>query len=95
MKETEGNGVQSFSKYGLQMKGRTELTVEGVHDVLRFEETDVLLDTELGLLEVEGAQLRILRLDPQQKQVALTGTVNGLFYVDTQPRKRGLFRGRT
>ncbi len=95
MREAEGNGMQSSAKYGLQMMGRTELTVEGVHDVLRFEETDVLLDTELGLLEVDGAQLRILRLDPEQKQVALIGTVNGLFYVDTAPRKRGLFRGRT
>ncbi len=79
----------------LQMKGRTELTVEGVHDVLRFEETDVLLDTELGVLEVDGTQLRILRLDPEQQRVTLSGTVNGLFYVDATPRKRGLFRGRS
>jgi sporulation protein YabP len=76
----------------LQMMGRTELTVEGVNDVVRFEEDSVIMDTELGMLEVDGAELRILRLDPERKEVALAGTVNGLFYTDAPQKKRGFWR---
>lgn len=87
---TVGQTEQKAHK--LCMNGRAELTVEGVTDVVRFEEDSVLLDTELGMLEVDGAQLRILRLDPERKEVALAGTVNGLFYVEAPQKKRGLLR---
>ena len=92
MNPNEKNVTEKQNKSKLQMTGRTELTVEGVNDVLRFEENSVLMDTELGTLEVDGIDLRILRLDPACKEVSLTGTINGLFYVDVLQKKRGFLR---
>ena len=85
-----GQGTPKIHR--LQLMGRAELTVEGVTDVVRFEEDSVLMETDLGMLEVEGAQLRILRLDPERKEVSLAGTVNGLYYLDTPQKKRGFLR---
>ena len=77
----------------LRMTGRAELLVEGVLDVVRFEERNLLLDTELGMLEIDGEQLRIARLDPDKKEIFICGTVNGLFYVAAPQKKSGgLFR---
>lgn len=73
----------------LRMTGRSELLVEGVLDVVRFEESNLLLDTELGMLEIDGEQLRIARLDPDKKEIFLCGTVNGLFYVAAPQKKSG------
>ena len=70
-------------------------TAGGVSDVVRFAEDAVLIDTELGMLEIEGMQLRILRLDPERKELVLAGTVDGLLYVDAAPKKRGILRRKS
>ncbi len=84
---------QGASKRVLRLLGRTELLVEGVADVVRFEEDNLLLDTELGMLEVDGTELRISRLDPEKKEIFVCGTVNGIFYTQAPQKKSGgLFR---
>lgn len=74
---------------------RKSITLDGVIDVLSFDEGGVTLSTSLGLLTVEGEALHVKKMDMDAGVVALEGTVNGVFYVDHtgQPRK-GLFGRR-
>lgn len=66
------------------------LTVTGVTEVVSFEEDGAALKTALGILVIQGQQLKLKTLSPEGGQVDITGTVTALHYA--QPRAGGLRR---
>ncbi len=88
----ESNPKQTNPTQTITLQDRRDLCVTGVNDVVRFEEESILLDTVQGLLEVDGAELRIAKLDPEKKEIRLHGTVSALFYTEGSVKKRGLLR---
>ena len=71
----------------LSLDGRSRLGVTGVTDVLSFDEGAVLLRTEMGILTVQGRDLRLKTLSPEGGQVTVEGTVSSLVYEE--PRSKG------
>jgi sporulation protein YabP len=71
----------------LSLDGRSRLGVTGVTDVLSFDEGAVLLRTEMGILTVQGRELRLKTLSPEGGQVTVEGTVSSLVYEE--PRSKG------
>ena len=71
----------------LSLDGRSRLGVTGVTDVLSFDEGAVLLRTEMGILTVQGRELRLKTLSPEGGQVTVEGTVSSLVY--DEPRSKG------
>ena len=47
----------------IELSGRESLTVSGVEDVDRFDETEIVMNTSLGVLVVTGDSLHIGRID--------------------------------
>jgi len=76
----------------LTLNERQKLTMTGVSEVLSFDETSVVLHTNLGSLVVEGQELKLKNLSPDGGQVAIEGSISGLFYEE--PRQRRSFWGR-
>ena len=77
----------------LQLSERKSLTMTGVTEVVSFDESAVVLQTSLGLLIVQGQQLRLKNLSPDGGQVAVDGAISALSYEE--PRQSGwrrLFR---
>ena len=50
-------------KSSLALKDRAELTMDGIGDVISFDETEIYLQTGSGKLLIEGAGLHITTLD--------------------------------
>ena len=71
----------------LSLDGRNRLSVTGVTDVLSFDEGAVLLRTEMGILTVQGRELRLKTLSPEGGQVTVEGNVASLVYEE--PRNKG------
>lgn len=61
---------------------RKEITVRGVREVLSFDENNVRLVTEMGVLNLEGSDLRIHVLNVRDGIVAVTGMLVGVLYED-------------
>ena len=76
----------------LTLNERKSLTVPGVKEVIRFDDTAVVLSTVLGTLEVQGQGLVLKTLSIDGGQVAVEGTVDALYYEDL--RQKGGFRSR-
>lgn len=76
----------------LTLNERKSLTATGVKEVIRFDDTVVVLSTVLGTLEVQGQGLVLKTLSIDGGQVAVEGTVEALYYE--QLRQKGGFRGR-
>lgn len=76
--------------HDLTLRGRQKLTMTGVSEVLSFEDTSVVLRTELGTLVVQGRDLQLKTLSTDGGQVAVEGTVAALIYEE--PRQGGWLR---
>ncbi len=55
-------------------------SLTGVQDVVSFDESQVILDTDMGLLTIKGKELHINRLTLEKGEVDMTGTVDSLTY---------------
>lgn len=72
----------------LSLDERKKLTMTGVSEVLRFDDTAVALSTALGNLTVYGQQLQLKNLSPEGGQVAVEGQIAALIYEEPRPAGR-------
>lgn len=75
----------------LSLSERSALGVSGVRDVESFDDTMVLLYTDLGKLTVQGSGLHITRLNIESGDLNLEGYIDALTYTDTHAQKGGFF----
>lgn len=75
----------------LHLKERKSLHVTAVTEVVHFEETQVVLQTELGMLTVLGEDLKLKELSAEGGNVAVEGSISALSYEE---RRAGSFWGR-
>ena len=72
---------EALLPHRLILDERRHLEVTGVKEVLRFDETQVLLRTMKGLLGLQGEGLRLQTLNPEGGRVVVDGTVNTISYL--------------
>ena len=77
------------------LEERKRLTVTGVISVIRFEEKEAEISTELGTLLLTGDGLHLDGLDAEGGKVILSGLIRSLYWPDEHgsKEKKGLFRG--
>ena len=75
----------------LHLEGREQLTVAGVEDVDRFDETGIVMTTSAGTLIVTGSNLHIGRLSLEGGELHVDGQIDSLTYEDTRASGGGLF----
>ena len=74
----------------LTLENRGAGTVTGIREVVSFDENQVVLDTDLGLLTVKGKDLHVSRLTLEKGEVDLDGTIDSLNYSSNEAlRKSG------
>ena len=78
-------------KHSLELKRRERLTLDGVEEVISFDEGVVVFRTSLGRLTVEGEGLHVTKLLLDCGEAAVEGRVRALIY-DEGKEGRGLFR---
>lgn len=71
----------------LTLNERRQLTMTGVSEVVSFDDTAVILRTQLGTLSIQGKDLQLKTLSLEGGQVAVDGTVSALYYEE--PRQGG------
>ncbi len=66
----------------LILQDRNKLSMTGVTEVVRFDDTVVVLRTELGGLTIQGTDLQLKTLSAEGGQVAVEGRISGLSYEE-------------
>lgn len=77
--------------HSLTLNQRHSLTVTGVGEVLRFEDTVAVMQTELGSLVIQGEDLQLKDLTREGGRVSVEGQIAAISYEE--PR-RSFWRGR-
>ena len=73
----------------LVLENREKLSVDGVVDVLSFDDQVVIVETELGLLTIKGENIRINKLSIDTSEVVVEGEINNLGYSEREIDKKG------
>lgn len=72
------------------MQNRQLTNLTGVREVISFDEKQVVLDTDMGLLTMKGRDLHVSRLTVEKGEVDIEGTMDSLVYSSNESyRKSG------
>ena len=64
----------------LMLNNRRNGSFTGILDVLSFDLSEILLETELGMLHIKGKDLHVNRLDLEKGEVDIDGQIDALNY---------------
>lgn len=67
--------------------------ITGVRDVKAFNEAEIVLETDMGMLSIKGADLHVTKLTLEKGEVEVDGTVDSFVYTSTKEpaAERGVF----
>ncbi len=86
VEETQTNIMQNVI-----LENRKKLTLTGIKDVLSFDDEIVIVESELGLLNIKGADLKVNKISVESGDVVIDGTVKAIEYSDKNTSsKQGL-----
>ena len=75
----------------LALEGREKLTVAGVEDVERFDESCIVMSTCAGTLVVTGEGLHIGKLSLDGGELHVDGRIDAVTYEDAPVQSGGFF----
>ena len=68
--------------HSLILKNRQGAQIEGVREVIRFDENEVLLETVCGTLSIDGEGLHLSEWNADRGLAGLEGRVDAVTYFD-------------
>ena len=68
--------------HSLTVKNRQGAQIEGVLEVIRFDENEVLLETVCGTLSIDGEGLHLSEWNTERGLASLEGRVGAITYFD-------------
>lgn len=78
----------------IMLTNREHLRVGGVLHVGSFDDRQIVLDTDLGTLTVDGEDLQIRQLDLEAGAFIVDGIISALTYSATGSQRDGRQRGK-
>ena len=78
----------------VEITGREKLTVSGVEDVERFDESGIVMSTAAGTLIISGSELHIGKLSLDGGELRVDGRIDSVAYEDAPQERSGGFLGR-
>lgn len=85
------HNTMSQEIHRLELTGRERLTVSGVEDVERFDETGIVMSTTAGTLVVTGEDLHIGKLSLDGGELHVDGRIDSVSYEDQGQGRGGFF----
>ena len=87
----EERKVGQLKNHQVVLKNRQELNIEGVVSVESFDDQEVVLETEEGLLVIRGENLNVSQLNIDAGKLNVTVSVRILEYLGVSGQKSGFF----
>jgi sporulation protein YabP len=74
-------------KSNLTLENRKRLILNGVVEVISFNEEKILLNTIQGMLTIKGSSLKMNKLDVQNGDVIIVGTIDSCVYTGSEAKQ--------
>ncbi len=84
------------SVHKVYLNARKTAVLSGIRDVLSFDAKEVYLETEQGILLIQGDELHVNRLSLEKGEIDVDGRIDSLAYSDKEEtgKKAASFLGR-
>ncbi len=69
-------------QHKMVVNNRKNGSLTGVKDVIAFDEGEVILETDMGVLVIKGHDLHVKRLNLENGEVDLEGQMDSFFYSE-------------
>ncbi|WP_125154106.1 sporulation protein YabP [Clostridium rectalis] len=83
----EKKEIKIEEKSSMTLENRKRLFLNGVVEVVSFNEDQIILNTKLGTLHIKGEGLKMNKLDVQNGEVIINGMINSCVYVNKENKK--------
>lgn len=70
------------------LENRSAGTVTGIQEVVSFDENQIVLDTDMGLLTIKGKGLHVNRLSLEKGETDIDGTIDSMAYSSNEAYRR-------
>ena len=92
MTEFGASKNEKKQNHSLIIENRESVTLSGVKEIGRFDETTVVLYTDYGEVTLTGTGLSMSKLSVDSGDVAVAGKIHSLSYSENGPRHEKLFK---
>ena len=72
----------------IKIENRKSVTISGVSSVKSFDSEEFILDTKLGVLEIEGKDLVLGKMDLENGEVLIKGLIDKVEYSTKEKNKK-------
>lgn len=79
--------MEEVKNSSLTLDNRKKLTLTGVLEVISYDDEKISLNTKLGGLDIKGSNLKVNKLDVQNGDVIIVGTISYMVYSDKEVNK--------
>ena len=83
--------AMTAAEHRLELVGREHLTITGVEDVERFDETGIVMSTSAGVLVIAGEDLHIGKLALDGGELHVDGRIESMTYEEEGQGRGGFF----
>lgn len=73
--------------HNISISGRKSINITGVKKIENFDDSEFLLETNMGFLKIQGSNLEIIKLDTYEGNVSIKGKIDSLNYLETNNKK--------
>lgn len=87
MEQNKDISMENGKSY-LTLENRKKMTLNGVSEIISFNEDQILLITVLGNMDIRGEELKMTKLDVQNGDVAITGKIHYLVYTTDEKKPK-------
>lgn len=79
---------EKFHEHSIHFDQRTKGKVTGVKDVISFDLNEIILDTDQGILTIQGEDLHVTSLTVNEGEVGIEGMVISMVYMPNSSMKK-------
>lgn len=75
------------NNHNVNITQRKNINISGVKKIENFDESEFLLETNMGFILIKGSNLEIIKLDTYQGDVSIKGKIDSLNYLETNKKQ--------
>ncbi len=78
----------NLGNHELKLSDRSRIVLTGIKKIVNFDSQEFLMETTLGVLELKGTGLELIRLDTQDGNVKIKGKIISMQYLDNKEKQK-------
>lgn len=84
----DNNSNIDLSNHNISIIGRKNINISGITKINSFDNTEFILETSMGVLQIKGNNLEIVKLDTYEGKICIKGIIDELSYLNAEKKKK-------